>query len=363
MPTGTRWCATFKICGLSLSPDAEATRLALSSLSIPVALIDAGTRAILFENAAFFGLFRQPTVEGDLLTDHVAKIDWDKAEKRIEAGRSYKVEIDLGGDVRSSQQQIELRPVEAGGRRLILFEGRDIGKQREAEYMLDSYARMAEKNARELQREKERVEKLLLNLMPRSVYEELRDYGTTTPERYDDASVLMLDFVNFTEMTVAREPGALVSELNDIFSAFDRIVELYQCERIKTIGDSYIAVAGVPDKGEGHASNLASVAVRMKRFLEKRNTAHSNVWKFRIGLASGSLIGSMVGIQKYVYDIFGPAVNLAARMEQLCAPMSITISESFRDRLDERFAVSDLEEAEVKGFGRQRIFTLDFEKR
>lgn len=347
-----------------MSCDAESLQLALARLSVPVALVSPDDHAILFENAAFFELFRQPTIEGDLLVDHVPKIDWEKAEKRLEAGRTYRTEIDLGGEVRRSQQQIELRPIETDdGRKLILFEGRDIGKQREAEFMLDSYARMAEKNSRELQREKERVEKLLLNLMPRTVYEELRDYGTTTPERYDDASVLMLDFVNFTEMTVSHEPGALVSELNDIFSAFDRIVELYQCERIKTIGDSYIAVAGVPDKGEGHAANLASVAVRMKRFLEKRNIAHSNVWRFRIGLASGSLIGSMVGIQKYVYDIFGPAVNLAARMEQLCEPMAITISESFRNRLDERFAVTELDEVEVRGFGKQRIFSLDFEKR
>lgn len=347
-----------------MSTDAEALQLALARLSIPVALVDADSGAIMLENAAFFELFRQPTVEGDKLADHVPKIDWEKANQRIGAGRAYRTEIDIGGEVRRSQQQVELRPIEAGdGRRMILFEGRDIGKQREAEYMLDSYARMAEKNAKELQREKERVEKLLLNLMPRSVYEELRDYGTTTPERYDDASVLMLDFVNFTEMTVSREPGALVSELNDIFSAFDRIVELYHCERIKTIGDSYIAVAGVPDKGEGHASSLARVAVRMKRFLEKRNIAHSNVWKFRIGLASGSLIGSMVGIQKYVYDIFGPAVNLAARMEQLCEPMAITISEGFRGQLDDHFAVTELEEVEIKGFGKQRIYTLDFEKR
>src|SRR5690606_22772047 len=115
----------------------------------------------------------------------------------------------------------------------------NISKRKEAEYMLDSYSKMSERNAKELQREKERVEKLLLNIMPRPVYEELRDYGTTTPVRFDAASVLMLDFVGFTEMAVSRDPSALISELNDIFSAFDRIVELFNCERIKTIGDGY----------------------------------------------------------------------------------------------------------------------------
>lgn len=343
----------------SLTP----AQIACAALSAPVALADADSRLILYENAAFFELFRKPEVESDALAEHLTQVDWDKAERRLSAGRAYKADIDLGGDTRKSQQQVELRFIESGGQRFLLAEGRDVAKQREAEYMLDSYARMAEKNAKELSREKERVEKLLLNLMPRTVYEELREYGTTTPERYDDASVLMLDFVNFTEMTVAREPGALVSELNDIFSAFDRITELYQCERIKTIGDAYIAVAGVPDQGDNHAVHLARVAVRMKRFLEKRNAAHSNVWQFRIGLARGSLIGSMVGIQKYVYDIFGPAVNLAARMEQLCDPMGITISQGFRDALDDSFATSEIDELEVKGFGKQRIYSLDFEKR
>jgi adenylate cyclase len=346
-----------------LSGEAEAARRALARLSVPVAIADGETGAILYENGAFFELFRRPTVEGDNIREHLQQVDWPKAERRLESGRAYRIELELGGDVRKSQQQIELRSIEEGGDTYIIVEGRDIGKQREAEYMLDSYARMAEKNAKELQREKERVEKLLLNLMPRSVYEELRDYGTTTPERYDDSSVLMLDFVNFTEMTVAREPGELVSELNDIFSAFDRIVELCQCERIKTIGDAYIAVSGVPDKSDSHAINLARVAVRMKRFLERRNAAHSNCWSARMGLASGTLIGSMIGIQKYVYDIFGPAVNLAARMEQLADPMQIVMSESFRSALDESFAVARLDEVDIKGFGRQSVYSLEFEKK
>ena len=115
--------------------------------------------------------------------------------------------------------------------------GRDISKERESQYMLDSYSRLAEKNAKELEREKERVERLLLNIMPKQVYQELIDYGTTTPQRFENASILMLDFVRFTDMAISQDPSSLVSELNDIFSAFDRIGEMFGCDRIRTIGE------------------------------------------------------------------------------------------------------------------------------
>lgn len=338
----------------------DPAQIAFAALSAPVALASWPDGCILAENGRFFELFRTPPSDGDQVRECLLQIDWDKASSRIENGRAYKQEVELQVKGRQAQYAFELRLLGDGN--LLLVEGRDVGKQREAEYMLESYSRMAEKNARELQREKERVEKLLLNLMPRSVYEELRDYGTTTPVRYDNASVLMLDFVNFTEMTVSREPGSLVSELNDIFSAFDRIVELFGCERIKTIGDAYIAVAGLPDQDPDHAKHLASVAVRMKRYLERRNKAHHNVWEFRIGLATGALIGSMVGIQKYVYDIFGPAANLAARLEQECGPGEILVNQTFCELLGNAFHCTELDEISLKGFGPQTVYRLDYQR-
>ncbi|PWE18942.1 adenylate cyclase [Marinicauda salina] len=256
---------------------------------------------------------------------------------------------------------MNLRREEGDGAPFVLAEFKDLSKQREAEYMLDSYSAMAERNARELKREKERVEKLLLNIMPRQVYEELREYGTTTPQKFESASVLMLDFVDFTEMAVSQDPAAVISELNDIFSAFDRIVELFDCERIKTIGDAYVAVSGLPHPNPDHATALARVALRMKRFLEKRNASHPNTWRFRIGLASGPLIGSMVGIQKYVYDVFGPAANLAARVEDACEAGEIAISDSFNTLIAGRFATSEIGEFDLKGFGPTTLHRLDYE--
>ncbi len=99
--------------------------------------------------------------------------------------------------------------------------------------------------------------------MPRSVYEEMKNYGTTTPQRYDAASVLMLDFVDFTEMAISNDPGSLISELNDIFSAVDQIVELFGCKRIKTMGGAYLAVSGLPEPTPDHTYNITKVALRL----------------------------------------------------------------------------------------------------
>ncbi|MEJ2374993.1 MAG: adenylate/guanylate cyclase domain-containing protein [Pseudolabrys sp.] len=343
----------------------------MRSLNMAAAAVDCRSRQIVFENAKFFQWF-PPTENPDAPLDaRVTGLNLDAAIKRIENGRSYRVETEVKAGARTVAVSIEARPLSLDRGEgeeaekpvpLMMLECHDISKQQESQYMLESYSKLAEKNARELQREKERVEKLLLNIMPRSVFAELSEYGTTTPKLFDDATVLMLDFVGFTDMAISRDPGALVAELNDIFSAFDRIVELFGCERIKTIGDAYMAVSGLPDVNAEHAVNIAKVALRMRRYIERRNESNPNRWLCRIGVATGPVIGSMVGIQKYVYDIFGPAVNLAARLEAICEPMQILINDAARRQMPDEFVVSDLDEAEIKGFGTQEVYSLDYER-
>jgi class 3 adenylate cyclase len=197
--------------------------------------------------------------------------------------------------------------------------------------------------------------------MPKSVYEEMKDYGTVTPQLFDSASILMVDFVGHTEKAIASDPAALVTEINDIFTVFDRITDLFACERIRTVGDAYMAVCGLPELTPEHAHNIARVALRMKRYIEKRNTAHAEDWLCRIGINSGPVIGSLVGVQKYVYDIFGPGVNLAARMETLSEPMQITISENTYQLIKDDFLCSERGEFEVKGFGTTKLYFLERE--
>jgi adenylate cyclase len=224
--------------------------------------------------------------------------------------------------------------------------------------MIESYSKMVEKQNRTLQREKERVEKLLLNIMPKTVYEELKTFGVTTPQKYEQASVLMLDFVGFTDMAISQDPSGVIAELNDIFTAFDRIAEQFGCERIKTIGDAYMAVSGIPEATPDHAHNIAKVALLMVRYLERRNRAHSHQWRCRVGINSGIVIGSIVGVQKYVYDIFGPGVNLAARLEGLSEPMEITLCDDMYHLIGDDFEVHEREEVDIKGFGIKRLYTL-----
>jgi adenylate cyclase len=335
--------------------------LALRSIGSAVAIVDPASWDILFENGAFFEWFA-PDAEADApLGPRIPGLDLEAVTAKLERGRRFTWETDVTSGTRTITIEVEVRRLKHDERELVLVEARNISKRKEAEYMLDSYSRMAEKNARDLQREKERAEKLLLNIMPRAVYEELRDFGSTTPQRFEMASVLLLDFVGFTDMAIANDPTSTIAELNDIFSAFDRIVELFGCERLKTMGDAYMAVSGLPESNPDHAVNLAKVALRMRRYIERRNAAHPEAWRCRIGVHSGPVIGSVVGVQKYVYDIFGPGVNMAARMETLAEPMQIVISEDTWRLVRDEFACGDLGEAEVKGFGTQHIYSLEAE--
>jgi adenylate cyclase len=344
--------------------DGGALRHLLQTLGVGVALVSLNDWGILFENASFFKWFPPASDADEPLTERLVGMNAARVEQRLAGGRpfSYETETQAGG--RTIPIAVDIRPMPAGPDgepKACIVECRDVSKQKQAEYMLDSYSTMAEKNARELQREKERVERLLLNVMPRSVYEEMRNYGTVTPQLFENASILMLDFVGSTEMAISRDPGSLVTELNDIFNVFDRITEMFSSERIRTVGDAYMAVCGIPEVNPEHAHNIAKVALRMLRYIQRRNSAHPEAWECRIGINTGPVVGSLVGVQKYVYDIFGPGVNLAARMESLSEPMQITISEETYHLLKNDFVCSERGDFEVKGFGTQRLYFLERE--
>jgi len=333
----------------------------VQSISIGVALVEMSSWHIVLENAKFFQWFPPGNETDEPLEERVPGMNLERAAQRIEDGRTFSFECEAHAGARTTPIRVELRALNEGDASMVLIECRDISKQKQAEYMLDSYSEISEKKTRELEKEKERVERLLLNIMPKSVYEEMKDYGMTTPQKFENVSVLMLDFVGFTDMAISRDPSALIAELNDIFSAFDRIVEHFSCERIKTIGDAYLAVSGLPDPTPEHAQNLAKVALRMKRYLERRNAAHPEKWRFRIGINTGQVIGSIVGVQKYVYDIFGPGVNLASRMESNSEPMHITVSESTYELIKDEFIISNRGEFDIKGFGEMQLYYLEGE--
>jgi len=331
------------------------------SLNIGVAIVQAETWEIVFENANFFKWFPPGEDPDESFASRVPKFKPDRALSRIEGGRPYTFEMVVSPGGRETPIEIDIRALPEEDAGLLIAECHDISKLRQSEYLLDSYSKMAEKNAREVEREKERVERLLLNVMPKAVYEEMKDYGTVTPQLFEDASILMIDFVGHTEKAIAQDPTSLVTELNDIFTVFDRITDLFAAERIRTVGDAYMAVSGLPEPTSDHAHNIARVALRMLRYIQKRNSAHAEEWQCRIGINSGPVVGSLVGVQKYVYDIFGPGVNMAARMETLSEPMQITISEDTYQLIKDDFVCSERGEFEVKGFGTQKLYFLERE--
>jgi adenylate cyclase len=353
--------------GLSTPPSAAApTELlgeVLHALGTAVALVHPESLEVLIENARFREWFPPTEPENPFLCHRLPVLDPDRLRDRMGRGRPFRLDTETTQGNRPLPVQIQVRPVPMGEGERLLVEGTSISRQREAEYMLDSYARLMERQARELEQERARAEKLLLNIMPRRVYDELRDFGTTSPQSFDAVSVLMLDFVGFTEMAVSHDPSALISELNDVFTSFDRISEHFRCERIKTIGDAYMAVAGLPEPDPEHDCNLARVALRMRRFLEKRNRSATNHWRCRIGIGRGPVIGSIVGIHKYVYDLFGPAVNLASRLEQQASPMQILVARDSWERLRDDFVLRSVGSVELKGFGSQEVFALEDEAR
>jgi len=344
-----------------LALDEKTLRQVTQVLNVGIAVVEPEEWTVLFENAKFFGWFAPEQDPDEPLTARIPGFNAQRARSRVQAGRPYRFETETQSGARTIPLSIVLHSLPDHPQDHVVVECHDFSKQKQAEYMLESYSKMAERNARDLEREKDRVERLLLNIMPKSVYEEMKEYGTVTPQLFENASILMVDFVGHTEMAIARDAAALVTELNDIFTVFDRITDLFSCERIRTVGDAYLAVSGLPEANPDHARNIAQVALRMLRYITRRNSAHLEAWHCRIGINSGPVIGSLVGVQKYVYDIFGPGINLAARMETLSEPMQVTISENTYELLKDDFVCTERGEFEVKGFGMQKLYQLERE--
>ena len=333
----------------------------LRAIGVGVALLDRAALRFHFHNETFAEWFGEE-INGSSLNEIFDDLDSAALSSQLQENGRFTAEIKHRKKRRTMVIAVDFTAAVDGDQEMIVLVCQNITRIRELESMIDSYSMMVERNTREIRREKEQVEKLLLNIMPRSVYEEYKAFGVVTPQLYDPVSVLMLDFVGFTDMVASVDPSVTVTELNDIYSAFDRIGEQFGCERIKTIGDAYITVAGLPDPTPDHAKAVANAAIRFTRYLERRNLSHPNQWRCRIGLGTGSVVGCVVGIQKYVYDIFGPAVNLATRMQEFSDPMQISVQSEIAVVLREQFEIVNTGEREIRGFANQDVWRLSDSK-
>jgi class 3 adenylate cyclase len=210
----------------------------------------------------------------------------------------------------------------------------------------------------QLKTEKDRSERLLLNILPLSVANDLKMHGRTEPQMYEEVTVLFSDLVDFTSMSERLDPVTLINELNDIFTAFDTIIERHGCERIKTIGDAYLALCGMPLANARHTESVLDSALEILEYLKERNTSAQHAWHIRIGIHTGRVVGGVVGVHKYIYDVFGDTINTASRMESNSAPMCINVSETSYSRAKDNYNFEPREPIEVKGKGLQRMYFL-----
>lgn len=212
----------------------------------------------------------------------------------------------------------------------------------------------------ELVEKKQKSERLLQNILPRKVIQDLKDFGETKPQCFDKVTVLFSDVVSFTPLASALSPQELVDELNEMFTAFDEIIDIHHGERIKTIGDAYLAVCGMPEDCPQHAENILKSALQFLDFLDKKNAGRSpdRQWRVRVGVHTGQVVGAVVGIKKYIYDVFGDAINTASRIEHSCEPMRISLSQATYELTRSKFRFEARPLTELKGKGEMQLYYL-----
>ncbi|HEX7323075.1 MAG TPA: adenylate/guanylate cyclase domain-containing protein [Mycobacterium sp.] len=203
----------------------------------------------------------------------------------------------------------------------------------------------------------ERSEMLLLNILPREISEALKTEPRAIAAHYDDASILFADIVGFTPMAATMTALNLVDLLNDVFQRFDALVDQYDLEKIKTIGDCYMVAAGVPRPRADHAQALVDFALDMRDEVARRTFGGRRL-AFRIGINSGPVVAGVIGRRKFIYDLWGETVNMASRMESHGQSGIIQITRSTFDLVSDKFECQAQGTIEVKGAGRVETWSV-----
>jgi len=203
----------------------------------------------------------------------------------------------------------------------------------------------------ELQQEQTRTKELLHNILPIDIAQELSATGSARPARHESVTILFTDFSGFTQAVSAMPADRMVGELNEIFAVFDGITDECGVEKIKTIGDAYMAAAGLPKACSDHAQRCVRAGLRMIEYLENRNRTAAFKWSLRLGVHSGPVVAGVVGKRKYAYDIWGDTVNIASRMESSGEIGRVNISAYTYDLIREEFDCEYRGKVDAKGKG------------
>jgi len=214
-----------------------------------------------------------------------------------------------------------------------------------------------EKQHGELKVEKEKSDVLLRNILPQEVADELKEKGYSDARQFESVTVLFADFVDFTKAGSTMLPKDLVNELHACFKKFDEIITAHRIEKIKTIGDAYLAVCGLPVRDEAHADNVIAASKDIMDFMkQRRKELGDKTFDVRVGIHSGSVVAGIVGVKKFAYDIWGDTVNTAARMEHSSEPGKINISQATYDLVKDKVPCTYRGEIDVKGKGLLKMY-------
>ena len=215
------------------------------------------------------------------------------------------------------------------------------------------------KTEQKILEEEKQSEELLLNVLPERIIEQLKEKGGVEPEVFENVSVFFCQVVNYIELSEQLGPENLVNELNEVFSVFDNIVEKNSCVRIKTMGEIYMGVCGLPVADPQHAEHSVSCAKEFVEYIRRHNETSPAKIVVRAGVSSGRVIAGIVGIKKYIYDIFGDTVNTAYRMKGLSSAMQVKVSPVTYELVKDNFDFVKQTPIEVKGKGLMETYNLD----
>ncbi|MBP0021117.1 MAG: response regulator [Cyanobacteria bacterium SBLK] len=209
-----------------------------------------------------------------------------------------------------------------------------------------------------LRRQKARSEQLLLNILPEPIAQRLQEEESTIADKFDDVTVLFADLVNFTELSTQLSSIELVEILNVIFSEFDYLAREHGLEKIKTIGDAYMAVAGLPYPKSDRVAASANMALDLLNIIKEFNEGTEHEFALRVGLHTGPVVAGVIGVSKFIYDLWGDTVNIASRMESQGEPSRIQVTQSVYDVLQDSYRLEERGIIQIKGKGEMTTYWL-----
>lgn len=210
----------------------------------------------------------------------------------------------------------------------------------------------------EIETARNRADTLLLNILPASIADRLKQNPQTIADKYEEVTILFADIVDSTRLAAEADPVDVVKVLNEIFGDFDKLAEKYKLEKIKTIGDAYMVAAGLPEFRADHIEAIMLCAIEMLNVIKKHTAWNGEPIKLRIGINTGPVVAGVIGTKKFIYDLWGDTVNVASRMESNGLTNSIHVTESVRQALSSYYKFEAREPIFVKGKGQMSTYVL-----